>query len=431
VGKAASEIMERAIAYTFDDSKFDRVMRLVRDDYLLAGRGNAWPRYEPDFDDLTDDEGNLLSDDGEKIADDDKETKPGQELADERVKHDFVGWRDFGHNIARNWQEVRQVWRIVYMSRREGVKRFKDVFKDVPLDWKSGDLTDEKSSETSAKSQARVYEIWDKSRGKVVFVAKAAKRVLEEIDPPIKYGDFFPCPEPVYGTTHAESMIPVPDYVFYQDQVEEIDDLTARIGALTDSLKLAGLYQSTSTEASDAIVQLAKPGVENVLIPVPNWAQFKEGGGTKGMIEWWPVEKVVEVLQECFAARKQIIEDVYQITGLSDIMRGQGDPDETAAAQHIKSQWGSLRVRDRQHEMARFARDMARKTAEIIAQQFSPETLMRMTNIKLPTQAEVEQQQLMAQIEAQRQAQMQQMQQMQQQAPPMGNNGGPPMQGAM
>lgn len=425
VARHACEIMERAISFTFDDTDFDGVMRLVRDDYLLVGRGTSWPRYEADFDELTDDEGNPLDAKGDPITpeddrgDDYEEQEPGEELAGERVELDFVSWRDFGHNLARTWREVDVVWRKVYLGRDDGVKRFGEQFRDIDLDYQIGETTDEKGPDAGADHQATVYEIWDKKRRKVVFLAKGGKVPLEEGPPHLKFKGFFPCPKPVYGTLHTASLIPVPDYVFYQDQVEEIDDLTARIAALTDQLKIAGIYASTGTDASEAIQQLGKPGIENCLIPVKNWAQFKEGGGVKGMIEWWPVEQVAVVLKGCFEARKELIQDVYQITGISDIMRGEGEPDETAAAQHIKSQWGSVRVRDRQHALAAFARENARKVAEIIAQCFTPETLMEMTNVKLPTQAEVEQ----AAIQAQQQALQQQaatlaQQQQMPQAPP-------------
>ncbi|MGO8506872.1 hypothetical protein AB9F35_37160, partial [Rhizobium leguminosarum] len=61
---------------------------------------------------------------------------------------------------------------------------------------------------------------------------------------------------------------------------------------------------------------------------------------------------------------------------------------ETATAQRIKSQWGSIRISDRQSELARFARDIIRLAGEIICEQFQPETLMLVSGIKLPTMAE-------------------------------------------
>jgi hypothetical protein len=94
-----------------------------------------------------------------------------------------------------------------------------------------------------------------------------------------------------------------------------------------------------------------------------------------------------------------VIDDVWQITGVADVMRGQSDPDETAAAQGIKAHWGSLRVRDRQKEIERFARDLLRIIGEVIASKFSPETLGQMAGVQLLTAGQKAQIQM--QIEAQ------------------------------
>ncbi len=416
VAKYAAEIIERCVRYTFDDADFDGVIRAVRDDYLLVARGTAWARYDADFAPLTGEDDAPLNAKGEPLQDGEE---AGEKVEGEYICWDYVNWRDFGHNVARHWQEVETVWRKVYMARDAGIKRFgKKKFDNVELDHKVGDDSEQKNSESQAPAKATVYEIWDKPTNKVYFIAKGGKEILDESEPYLKFKDFFPCPRPVYGTLQTSSLVPVPDYVFYQDQVEEIDDLTARIGALTDQLKVVGLYPAAATDASEAIQEIAKAGVENRLIPVPNWAQFKDGGGMKGMIEWWPVDQVIKVMEGCFTSRKQLIEDVYQITGISDIMRGEGDKNETATAQNIKSQWGSVRVRERQAHLAYFARDCARITAEIIADKFQPQTMMEMSNIKLPTQAEVEQAALQQRIAAMKaQAQAQQAAQMQQQPP--------------
>jgi hypothetical protein len=52
-------------------------------------------------------------------------------------------------------------------------------------------------------------------------------------------------------------------------------------------------------------------------------------------------------------------------------------------AQQIKAQFGSIRVRSRQAEVARFMRDIVRLKAEIIAKFFEPEQLMAITGMKL------------------------------------------------
>ncbi len=377
VARVASEMIERSVTYMFDCQDMDGVMRQVRDDYLHAGRGQAWVRYEPEIE--------------------------NDQLMAEYAPIDYIAWSDFGHTIARTWKEVTAVWRRAYMTRADGIKRFGEKFKDVGLDHKPDeDVSRDQDPSIMREDKATVYEIWDKASGKVYFVAKSYdKGPLEVVDPFLKFEGFFPCPRPAYGTLKAQTLIPVPDYVLYQDQLAEIDELTQRMGKLLDSLKLVGFYPSSSDEASVAIEKAAKAGTENILIPIPTFGEFKEGGGVAGKIEWWPVEQVVKVLQASFEARKQLIEDIYQVTGISDIVRGESDANETATAQQIKTQWGSIRIRDRQHELARFARDVARLVAEVICDKFQPETLLAMTNMKLPTDAQVAQMVALQQMQAQ------------------------------
>jgi hypothetical protein len=90
-------------------------------------------------------------------------------------------------------------------------------------------------------------------------------------------------------------------------------------------------------------------------------------------------------------------ETIYEITGLSDILRGATVASETATAQQIKSQFGSLRIQDRQREVQRFARDLYRLKAEIMAERFEPENLAVMTGVELPTPEQKAQAQMMAQ----------------------------------
>src|SRR5882724_4545718 len=49
VGKIASQILERALRYEMPSSGFHHSLKLVRDDYLLVGRGVPWVRYNPKF----------------------------------------------------------------------------------------------------------------------------------------------------------------------------------------------------------------------------------------------------------------------------------------------------------------------------------------------------------------------------------------------
>ena len=129
---------------------------------------------------------------------------------------------------------------------------------------------------------------------------------------------------------------------------------------------------------------------------------------------------IAQTVTALVALRKEVISDIYQIMGLSDIMRGATDPDETLGAQQLKTQYGSTRIRDKQYEMVRVARDLVCIIVEIIAEKFKPETIIRMSQTQLPTK-EMQQQQarmVMEQLQNQKKAieMMQQLPQVQQMA---------------
>ncbi len=388
IGRTASELLERAATYETERMNLDAVLRNVRDDVLLPGRGTAWARYEAD---ISEDDLNP----GEDVSDTSSEpitlqpTQAVPSIQGQRVCVEYVPWRQFIHGPARTWAEVPWVGKISYMSDDAGKKRFGDkAWKGVSLDHgatsKENGFQDEQSVEKGLKPKATVYEIWCKRTQKVHFIAKSASDVLEEGPPPLDFENFWPCPPPVYATVTTDSLIPIPDYVYYQDQAEEIDDLTARIAALQDGLKLVGFYPAGGPgDVSSAMEKALLPTSQNLMIPVSSWSSFSEKGG-KNAIEWLPIAQVVEAIRACIELRNQLVQDVYQISGIGDVQRGQTNPNETAAAQQLKSQYGSARIRDRQQEMARFARDCIRLTSEIIAEHFDPMRVMQMANMVPP-----------------------------------------------
>ena len=84
-----------------------------------------------------------------------------------------------------------------------------------------------------------------------------------------------------------------------------------------------------------------------------------------------------------YQQRNQILDTIYQITGISDIIRGSTKASETATAQQLKAQFGSMRMRKKQSEIAEYIRDLFRLKAEIIAEHYEPETLAAMTALTI------------------------------------------------
>jgi hypothetical protein len=410
VGRVASEILERALSYSLDVQDFDGVLRQASFDFVLLARGQAWERYEPTFGpqvvpeiplqvvtvnegadpEYVDEAGNVY--DAEKVKGEEgalyAEGEPYSPVEYEESITDYVNWEDFGHSVARTWDEVGYVWRRVYLDRKQLIARFgENIGKLVPLDW--GPVKQGNRDETNEyQKKAAIYEIWDKATRKVYWVSKSwNSRPLDERDDPLGLPGFFPCPRPLLGSTANDTTLPIPDYVYYQDQAEEIDELTQRIAHLQKALKVRGFYAGDVKTNLNNLLN----SENNTLIPVPDWQTLKDGGGVAGKIEWLPINQVVATLQACVEQRALLIQDVYQITGVADIMRGMNDPRATATAEALKGQWGTLRIRERQIELMRFARDLLRLKAAVIATKFSADTLKTMTGVPLPTNAEKQQ----------------------------------------
>jgi hypothetical protein len=104
---------------------------------------------------------------------------------------------------------------------------------------------------------------------------------------------------------------------------------------------------------------------------------FGEKGGLKGSIDLLPLDTLAQALLQCYGAREQIKAQIYEITGISDIIRGQTAASETATAQQIKGQYAGLRLKSMQEEVALFASELIRLKAQIICQLFQPQTILQ------------------------------------------------------
>lgn len=405
VGRQVAEILERALDYTIQHcNPFGRIVRQAVLDYELPGRGTIWIRYVPHFHKVelapeqspagggapadTALEGKAVTqeerEEGEELTNQAQDEVEDETLGYEETILDYVYWEDFGHTWARTWDEVRGVWRRIYLTREELKARFnlsKSELDQIPLDWSPKNLNDGKID--TKQKKAVVYEIWDKQEREVCWIIKTYPKELDRKDDPLQLEHFFPCPPPLYANLASDELIPTPNFVYYADQAAEIDELSTRITAIGKALKVCGIYDSSAP----GLDRLLAEGVENQLIPIDGWMALKEKGGIEGIMELMPLKDIAEALGQLREQRQTMIDDVYQITGLSDIIRGLSEPEETATAQQIKGQFAVLRISDAQQEVQRFCRDILRICAEIIAD-YDIETLKKISGVKLLTNAE-------------------------------------------
>ena len=381
IGRVASILVERALDFEIEHyTDFRSTMRYAVEDRFLGGRGVAWVRYEPHVVQVpgmpeTPDDGLQVTEDTDEAETKDYtagQVEPMEQIEYECAPTDYVHWADFGHSVARTWEEVTQVWRWVYMTKDALVERFgEEAARNIPLDSGPDPLSNYASNQREY-TRAKICELWDKETAKVYWFSKQGNKFIDVRDDPLELEQFFPCCKPLYSTMTSDSLVPVPDFVLYQDQANELDILSDRIDGLVKSLRVRGVYDSSVP----ALQRLLTEGDNNTLIPVDKWMAFSEKGGLKGAIDLLPLDTLANALLQCYRARQEIKQQIYEITGLSDILRGASQASETATAQQIKGQFASLRLRSMQEEVALFASDLIRLKAQIICTKFQPQTIL-------------------------------------------------------
>ena len=387
VGKTVGEVMERALTYSVDVYDLPGCVKYDVLDALLPGRGLSRIRYVPSFAQVgTTPEQHAKTDaEGEKSH----EAHEGntEELEYEQVVCEHVDWEHFRHGYGKTWGEVQWCAFYCQLNKTDAEEKFgKDIAAAITYDEvkEEGDRKADQDA-TDDDKVADFWEIWDKAGKKVFFLQKSYTAGLiypldnPDGEPPLKLQTFFPIPEPLKVVEDSSSLLPVALWDLYKEQADELDRLSARINKVINALKVRGVYDATLSEMSGLM-----SGEDNDLFPLANAAAIRSAGGLDKAIWWMPVEQSAKVLISLYDARDRCKQVIFEITGLSDIVRGQSNPNETLGAQKIKANYSSLRLQRMQREVQRYVRDLIRLMGEVIGDRFQPATLQQMTGLQLP-----------------------------------------------
>lgn len=404
LGREAAKVGQRLLEFQLDASdpeyeSFDDLMQLSVLQALVPGRGVVHFKYEASFEKETSlDPADTIGHDAEEFDEiEAAETATGdpsaphqfEAVSGEDVVAEGCPWDYFIHGYARTWKEVPWAAFRYDMTKEELVKNFGEVAHAIELE-----ADDDASTESSYDGENKrrlpsteVWKIWDKSSKKVLFVSECYREgFLKEVDDPLGLSGFFPFPEPLTFFPKLSSLTPTALYVQYESQAEELNVVTTRIKSLTKAMKIRGGYDSTIQE-----VERILTSEDNTLIPLENIAALGDQRGIDKAVFFIPIEKYFPVLQQLLAQRQAIKQVIYEITGVSDILRGASVASETATAQNIKNQWGTLRLKRMQKRVARYACDCLRIMLEVSVKHFSVETIRQMTGLPYPTRAEQQQ----------------------------------------
>jgi hypothetical protein len=396
LGKAVSGVLTRALEFSQDTYDFDAVLKGDVLAMLLAGRSVSRVRYMPKFRTV---EGGKPE--NTELSGDTQDDDSYEEIDWEQVVCERVQWDDFRILCAaKTWDEVYAIAFRHRLTRAECVEKFgEEIGNGVPMDDTNVESVNKSKEESDLFKTAEVWEIWDKDEKKVHFISLGYPTPLKTQDDPLELQGFFPVPRPLYAIENDQSLIPAALYTQYEQQAKELNKISQRINKLVDSLRVRGIYDSTMSELS----QLMKMA-DGELVPAQNATAWSERGGIGNAIWMMPIDAAANVLRELYVQREATKKIIFEITGISDIMRSATDAGETLGAQQLKTQWGTQRLQRMQKEVQRYIRDLIRLKAEVISEKFQMETLEGMTLVNLPHQAQVDAQYQQAMLQYQQQA---------------------------
>ncbi len=414
VGRTVATVLERGLQYQLDVYNFDMAVRRAIEDYLIVGRGVLRVTYEPvvvegdpemipvrqqpitgigevapgQIGDVpigsafVDAEGNQV--DAGMVMQGPMGPyvlgEPVEYVGEQSIRCEYVHWEDFVMSPARGWPDVTWIAFRHLMTRQELVDYYGPKGEMIPLSYR-GDEGDA-YEDNKQPDRAEIYEIWDKRSGKQIFIAADYDELLEEFDDPYNLDGFWPIPEPLYAVSTTDTTLPVPEILTYEDQLYELDLITQRIANLTEALKRRGVYDASFQE-----LQRLAGASDNEFVPVDNMAMLQAGGGLANVMQEAPLDNLIKALAQLYQSRQIVIQTIYEITGISDIMRGSSASRETATAQRIKGQFGAMRLVNRQRCIEMFLDQILELKAELMVENLEPELLSRITGVAVSPEA--------------------------------------------
>jgi hypothetical protein len=371
------------------NDQYSESLKQNLEDRLLPGLGVSRVRYEYDEEEIE-----IAAVLDQQTGVELQAATTQTQITGERAPLDYVHWRDFAWSPARTWAEVRWVAFRTRLTRKELVDRFgEDLGNKIPLNAKDpkadeAESSDRENPKNDAWARAEVWEIWCKDDYTAYWWNEDLKTILDKKEDPLNLEGFFPIPEPMASNVTTTAYMPVPDFVMAQDLYNEVDHLETRIAKITDAIKVVGVYD----QAAEGVKRMLTEGAENDLIPVDNWAMFAEKGGIQGTVDWMPIQEIAETMNQLVIRRDDAKALLYEISGISDIMRGaqkQAGGPVSATERSLEARFASVRIQALQDEFAKYATDLIRLRAEVVSKHFQPQSIAKQSNIEHTADAQL------------------------------------------
>jgi hypothetical protein len=296
-----------------------------------------------------------------------------EEIGEQTLRWEYVPWRRFGWEPCNNWKHCSWIYFRHRMTQLQIKKRFGKTVKA------SKDQNDRVTTNEWKAKTFDIYEVWDKDKKRVLFIAKGEEEPIEVMEDPLGLIEFWPIPQPMMTNLPSEELIPQPDYDYIRFYDSELNRLHERRASLTEQIKAAGAFDIGMPELSD-MLELEDgemKGVQNLM------QRINAAGGVDGIMYFLPIAEKVEALRVVTEQIQIVKSQVDEMLGISDIVRGVTAASETATAQEIKGRWVGVRLTRKRETVIYTVKSMLRIMAQLLVSHITPQNLQRMTQMDI------------------------------------------------
>jgi hypothetical protein len=377
VNKLLSILLERNVKRILEDTNAQVPIEQARNDFLIVKRGVCRVIFKQEIIEVE-----KPAEFTETTDTIDEQIEPAitpEELGEKEIKIEYVSWKNVIFSPAEKWEDVVWVAFRHNLTQKELKEKF-GVYKGKKIalgEQANAEVINDNLQPEGLFEKAEVWEIWDRRTNKITFwTAGYNDDILEEKEDAYKLKNFFNIPRPLGIDSGFDDVNhPIPDYKYYEDQAKELDRISNRIMAILPYISMGGGYNAalTSTDA------------DNFLRAIDNYLPFNAPieADPKRMIYERDISKLASVLQILYEERQQTVAVIQEVSGISDIVRGQTDSKETATAQELKGNFAVSRIQPMQKEIEFFCRDIIRIIVELIAENFDTFELAQAAQMKV------------------------------------------------
>ena len=400
ISRISSELVERLLTYLLKESDAENQIEKIRDAYLVQGIGiprivfippepieikSKKKKEKPEMEDESESENEDESsskDYSEDMAEgetEDTEEEISYETDESKKSFviEFVDYQDFLKSTEKEWNKLRWVAFKKYYSRRELIEYFGNKGEKVPMTNVKYESLSQDSQQDDLYKMCEVWEIWDRENEVCHFITFAGDGyVLSSEEDGYNLKNFFPMPVPM-GLNESKRLLPIPLYGKYKNLVEDLTDIHDRISSLVKQAKFTGAYTSFA-EKSD--VENIMNGEDGEFKPLKTTANIDDA---RKLVVFKPLNEIANTITILRTEKMALKQDIQEITGLSDIVRGASVASETATAQQLKGNFAISRIQPLQKEVEFTIRDTLRLLAELAVEKMSINEIIKITGLKV------------------------------------------------